>query len=60
MAASIPSGNRAQQGGFTYLGVLFLIAVMGMGLASAGELWSTASRRDRERQLLWEIGRAHV
>lgn len=53
MAASIPSGKPAAQGGFTYLGVLLLILVMGMGLASAGELWATASRRDRERQLLW-------
>ncbi|MHC8367443.1 type II secretion system protein [Pseudomonas sp. ZT5P21] len=53
MAACIPSGKPAGEGGFTYLGVLFLIVVMGMGLASAGELWSTASRRDRERQLLW-------
>ena len=53
MAAFIPSGKPAGQDGFTYLGVLFLIMVMGMGLASAGELWSTASRRDRERQLLW-------
>ena len=53
MAACIPSGKPAGQDGFTYLGVLFLIMVMGMGLASAGELWSTASRRDRERQLLW-------
>nr|WP_180206145.1 type II secretion system protein [Pseudomonas sp. SbOxS1]NYU06361.1 type II secretion system protein [Pseudomonas sp. SbOxS1] len=53
MAACIPSGKPGAQDGFTYLGVLFLIMVMGMGLASAGELWSTASRRDRERQLLW-------
>lgn len=53
MAASIPSGKPAAQGGFTYLGVLLLIMVMGMGLASAGEMWATASRRDRERQLLW-------
>ncbi|MNK89968.1 hypothetical protein D3C87_1099980 [compost metagenome] len=53
MAAFIPSGKPASEDGFTYLGVLFLIMVMGMGLASAGELWSTASRRDRERQLLW-------
>ena len=53
MAASIPSGKPFGEGGFTYLGVLFLIMLMGMGLASAGELWSTASRRDRERQLLW-------
>jgi type II secretory pathway pseudopilin PulG len=53
MAASIPSGKPVAQGGFTYLGVLLLIMVMGMGLASAGEMWATASRRDRERQLLW-------
>jgi type II secretory pathway pseudopilin PulG len=53
MAASIPSGRAAGQGGFTYLGVLFLIVLMGVALAGAGELWSTISRRDRERQLLW-------
>ena len=53
MAAFIPSGRPSGEDGFTYLGVLFLITVMGMGLASAGELWSTASRRDREKQLLW-------
>ncbi|HWT70171.1 MAG TPA: type II secretion system protein [Pseudomonas sp.] len=53
MAACIPSGKPTAQGGFTYLGVLLLIVVMGMGLASAGELWATSARRDRERQLLW-------
>lgn len=53
MAACIPSGKPSSEAGFTYLGVLFLIMVMGMGLASAGELWATAARRDRERQLLW-------
>ncbi|MDE1164594.1 MAG: type II secretion system protein [Pseudomonas sp.] len=53
MAANSPSGERVGQGGFTYLGVLLLIMVMGMGLASAGELWATAARRDRERELLW-------
>lgn len=53
MAAFIPSGKPASQDGFTYMGVLLLIMVMGMGLASAGELWATAARRDRERQLLW-------
>ena len=53
MAACIPSGSPHAEGGFTYLGVLFLIVVMGMALASVGELWSTSARRDRERQLLW-------
>ena len=53
MAVFIPSGKPSGEGGFTYLGVLFLIMVMGMGLASAGQLWSTAARRNSERQLLW-------
>jgi type II secretory pathway pseudopilin PulG len=44
---------RTGEQGFTYLGVLFLIMLMGMGLAGAGQLWSTASQRARERDLLW-------
>ena len=41
------------QGGFTYIGVLFLIVLLGLGLAGTGEVWSLASRRAREKQLLW-------
>ncbi|MCY1265017.1 hypothetical protein D9M70_133900 [compost metagenome] len=44
---------RTGEQGFTYLGVLFLVMLMGMGLAGAGQLWSTASQRARERDLLW-------
>jgi type II secretory pathway pseudopilin PulG len=40
------------QGGFTYLAILFAVAVLGTGLAAVGEMWSTASRRDKERELL--------
>jgi len=43
---------RADQGGFTYLAVLFLVAVMGVALASTGMLWSTAQQREKERELL--------
>ena len=43
----------ARQGGFTYLGALFLLALMGLGLAGTGDAWSLASRRERERELLW-------
>lgn len=39
--------------GFTYLGVLFLIALMGTALLGTGHLWSGASQRARERELLW-------
>ncbi|ACO79076.1 hypothetical protein AvCA_29070 [Azotobacter vinelandii CA] len=50
----MPSGDPVRgQRGFTYLGVLFLVALMGGALAAAGQLWSTASRRDKERDLLW-------
>ncbi len=39
--------------GFTYLGALFLIVLMGAALAGVGELWSIASHRAKERELLW-------
>lgn len=52
MAAFMPSGS-ADQAGFTYLGVLLLIAVTGIALSSTVTLWSTQGLRDRERDLLW-------
>lgn len=45
--------RRRGQRGFTYLGVLILVALAGVALAGAGELWSTASKRDKEAQLLF-------
>ncbi|MNH08122.1 hypothetical protein D3C79_675290 [compost metagenome] len=51
----MPSGN-AGQAGFTYLGVLLLIAVTGVALAATGTLWSTVAQRERERELLWVGG----
>lgn len=44
---------RARQRGFTYLGALFLVVLMGAALAATGQLWSTASVRAKERELLW-------
>ena len=41
------------QGGFTYLGVLFAVALMGVLLAGLGEVWHTAVRRDKESELLF-------
>lgn len=43
---------RPQQG-FTFLGVLFLVTVMGASLAGVGQLWSVSSQRAKERELLW-------
>lgn len=48
----MPTGKTAQSG-FTYLFVLMLIALIGMGLVAAGTLWSTASKRAREAELLF-------
>lgn len=51
----MPNGRwpPARQRGATYLGVMFLVALMGTALASVGTLWSTSSQRERERELLW-------
>lgn len=42
-----------RQGGFTYLGLMALIAIMGVTLASAGEVWHMALKREKEQELLF-------
>lgn len=44
---------RGRAAGFTYLTVLFVVAIMGAGLALTGEVWHTAAMRDREAELLF-------
>lgn len=39
--------------GFTYLGLLVLVVLIGLALGAAGEVASTSARREREAQLLW-------
>jgi type II secretory pathway pseudopilin PulG len=39
--------------GFTYLGLLFFMAVMGAGLGAVGEVWHTVAKRDKEQELLF-------
>lgn len=48
----MPTG-KSPQSGFTYLFVLMLIALIGMGLAAAGSLWQTDAQRARETELLF-------
>ena len=43
---------RRNHGGFTYLALLFILAIMGALWAVAGVLYSSAQQRDRERELL--------
>lgn len=40
-------------GGFTYMTVLFIVAMMGAGLALAGDVWHTSVRREKEAELLF-------
>lgn len=54
------AGARApRQRGFTYLGVMFIVVLMGIGLAGAGQFWSLAAQRDKETRLLW-VGSQYV
>jgi len=48
-------GERARRraGGFTYVGLLALIVLIGLMLAAAGEVAATAAQRERETQPLW-------
>jgi type II secretory pathway pseudopilin PulG len=50
---SYRNGQARHSGGFTYLVVLFVVVLMGTGLAKAGVLWQTAQKRDREEELLF-------
>jgi type II secretory pathway pseudopilin PulG len=47
------AGSRPRARGFTYFGVLLVIAFMGIALAAAGEVWSTSAQRDKEAELLF-------
>lgn len=47
---------RRWQGGFSYLGLLFALALLGLALGAAGTVWSVARQRDREQELLWTGG----
>ena len=41
-----------QPRGFTYIGVLFVVAMMATGLALIGEVWHTSNVREKEAELL--------
>jgi len=44
---------KSTEKGFTYIGLLIIVAVMGMGLAAFGELYSRTGQREKERELLF-------
>ncbi|MGO9444881.1 MAG: type II secretion system protein [Thiobacillaceae bacterium] len=53
----ICTSNGGAQRGFTYLGVLIAVVLIGLALGLAGESWHVAVKRDKEKDLLF-IGHA--
>lgn len=45
--------GRAVSRGFAYLAMLFAIAVLGIGLVAASEIWATTARREKQAELEW-------
>jgi len=39
--------------GFTYVGLLIAVALLGIALAAAGTVWRTQAQREREQELLF-------
>jgi len=50
MARPIATGKQA---GFTYLGVLIGVAILGATLAALGTVWHTLAQREQEKELLF-------
>lgn len=45
--------RRDRERGFTYITLLILVAVMGVVLATTGQVWSTAIKREKEQELIF-------
>ena len=52
MAASMQIGNSKLLG-FTYIGLLMVIAIAGVGMAGVGIVWHQDAQREREKELLF-------
>lgn len=44
---------KSAMAGFSYLGLLFAVAIAASALAGTGMLWHTAQQREREKELLY-------
>ena len=42
-----------QMRGFTFIGLLIIVAIMGVGLLAVGEVWHSARQREKEQELLF-------
>jgi len=50
--------SRQRAAGFTYVGLLIAIALLGIALAAAGTVWKTQAQREREAELMF-VGREY-
>jgi type II secretory pathway pseudopilin PulG len=48
-----PTYSPGRVGGFTLLGLLLIVALMGVGLLAVGEVWHFAMKREKEQELLF-------
>ena len=56
MARRSSAGDPVQRraaAGFTYIGLLIAVALLGVALAAAGTVWRTQAKREREQDLLF-------
>jgi type II secretory pathway pseudopilin PulG len=51
-----PARHPARAAGFTYIGLLIAVAMLGLFLSVVGTVWHTQAQREREQELL-SIGR---
>jgi type II secretory pathway pseudopilin PulG len=54
----IGSKSVKHQAGFTYIGLLMVVAIAGIGMAGVGTVWHQDAQREREKELLF-IGQAY-
>jgi type II secretory pathway pseudopilin PulG len=48
--------HPVEAAGFTYIGLLIAVVILGIGLSAVGTVWRTQAQREREQELLF-IGR---
>ncbi|MGC2167019.1 MAG: type II secretion system protein [Gallionella sp.] len=44
---------KAGQSGFTFIGLMVIVSILGIGLLAVGEVWHTAKQREKEQALLF-------
>lgn len=45
--------RKVGEGGFTFIGLMVIVSIIGIGLLAVGEVWHTARQREKEQALLF-------